>query len=159
MNIFYVQEDPIKSAQELADQHILKMGIESAQMLSTAHWLTGTEAPYKKAHPNHPSTKWARESIQHYRWLCKHGLEILKEYTRRYGKVHKTESIMDWLCKNEPKLEDKGFVPPPQCMPEEFKDSNTVFAYRKFYVKDKIAVKNLTYNKCTPAPNWTRVTY
>ena len=59
MNIFYINEDPIIAARELADDHIRKMQIESAQMCCTAHWETGGEAPYKRAHkitlqPNGP---------------------------------------------------------------------------------------------------------
>lgn len=153
MNIFYIHEDPIQSAKDLTDQHVLKMGIESAQMLSTAHWMNGSEAPYKKAHVNHPSTKWTRESIQHYRWLAKHAKAILVEFTERYGKRHRTEDIVDWLIVNEPKLEDKGFVPPPQCMPEEFKNPDTITAYRKFYIKDKLEVKKLKYAKAKQ-PAW-----
>ena len=67
MNIFYVNADPIVAAQELCDDHIRKMQIESAQMLCTAHWANGGEAPYKRAHLNHPTTKWTREPIQHCR--------------------------------------------------------------------------------------------
>lgn len=155
MNIFYLHEDPIVCAKMLTDRHILKMGIESAQMLSTAHWMTGSEAPYKKAHVNHPSTIWTRQSIQHYRWLAKHAMAILKEYTNLYGKEHKTESVVKWLIKNEPMLEDRGFVPPPQCMPDQYKHMNTIKAYRTFYVKDKLDVKGLKYVKCQP-PDWIK---
>jgi len=152
MNIFYVQSDPVQAAKDLTDQHILKMGIESAQMLATAHWMNGSSAPYKKAHVNHPSTKWTRESIQHYRWLAKHAKAILQEFTARYGNVHKTEQIVDWLIDNEPNIEDRGFVPPPQCMPEEYKNPDTIAAYRNFYIKDKLGVKKLKYGKCAPPP-------
>ena len=74
MNIFYINTNPILAAQELADDHVRKMQIESAQMCCTAHWEMGNEAPYKRAHKNHPSTIWVRQSIQHYRWLVQHGL-------------------------------------------------------------------------------------
>jgi len=60
MNIFYINENPIIAARELADDHIRKMQIESAQMCSTAHWVSGSTAPYKKSHTNHPSAKWTR---------------------------------------------------------------------------------------------------
>ena len=133
-----------------------KMQIESAQMCSTAHWAVGSEAPYKKAHFNHPSTKWTRESIQHYRWLVKHGLEICNEFTIRYGKHHKTQDVLEWLDKNEPNLPDNGFTPPPQCMPEEFKQENTIEAYKRFYIEDKIAVKKLNWNKLNNKPKWIK---
>jgi len=155
MNIFYIDSDPISSAQQLADDHIRKMQIESAQMCCTAHWSVGNEAPYKRAHYNHPSTKWTRESIQHYRWLVQHGLEICSEFTKRYGKLHKSQAVLEWCRDNEPNLPDNGFTPPPQCMPDEYKDNDTIKAYRKFYVLDKVGVKGLGWKKTNNVPNWT----
>lgn len=157
MNIFYINEDPIIAAQELADDHIRKMQIESAQMCCTAHWETGTEAPYKRAHWNHPSTKWVRESIQHYNWLVEHGLEICDQFTKRYGKLHKTQSVLEWLKQNKPQISDNGFTPPPQCMPEEFKMEDTIEAYKNFYINDKIKIKKLTYNKLNNKPEWINI--
>ena len=156
MNIFYINPDPIIAAKELADDHIRKMQIESAQMCSTAHWMTGSSAPYKKAHMNHPSTKWVRESIQHYRWLVKHGLEICDEFEKRYGKVHATKAVLQWLEQNEPNLPDNGFISPPQCMPDEFKDQDTLAAYKKFYINDKVKIKGLNWNKSNNKPIWVK---
>lgn len=156
MNIFYINENPIIAARELADDHIRKMQIESAQMCSTAHWETGSTAPYKRAHWNHPSTKWVRESIQHYIWLIEHGLEICNEFEKRYGKKHKTKDVLEWLLVNHPNLPDKDFVPPPQCMPEEFKMEDTIEAYKNFYINDKIKVKKLNWNKLNNQPEWTK---
>jgi hypothetical protein len=157
MNIFYINADPIAAAQQLADDHIRKMQIESAQMCSTAHWESGSQAPYKRAHVNHPSTKWVRESIQHYRWLINHGLEICSEFTKRYGKHHKTQDVLEWLRDNEPSINDNGFTPPPQCMPEQYRDADTITAYKKFYIEDKIGVKGLSWNKLNNAPDWVKV--
>jgi len=155
MNIFYIDSDPISSAQQLADDHIRKMQIESAQMCCTAHWETGSQAPYKRAHYNHPSTKWTRESIQHYRWLVQHGLEICSEFIKRYGKLHKSQAVLEWCRDNEPNIPDNGFTPPPQCMPDEYKDNDTIKAYRKFYVLDKVGVKGLGWRKLNNMPDWT----
>jgi hypothetical protein len=154
MNIFYIHPDPIISAQQLADDHIRKMQIESAQMCCTAHWAIGNEAPYKRAHLNHPSPRWTRESIQHYRWLVQHGLEICKEFTKRYGKPHKTQAVLEWCRDNEPNIPDNGFTPPPQCMPDVYKNSDAVKAYRKFYILDKVGVKGLKWSKLNNAPEW-----
>lgn len=156
MNIFYINEDPIIAAQELCDDHIRKMQIESAQMLCTAHWEMGKEAPYKRAHLNHPSTKWTRESIQHYRWLVKHGLEVCSEFTKRYGKHHKTQDVLEWCRDNEPSLPNKQFVAPPQCMPNEYKHEDTVDAYKTFYIEDKIKIKKLNWNKLNNTPEWIK---
>ena len=154
MNIFYINEDPIIAAQELADDHIRKMQIESAQMCSVAHWVNGSQAPYKQSHTNHPSTKWVRESIQHYDWLITHGLEVCNQFTIRYGKHHKTQDVLEWLRDNKPNLPDNGFTPPPQCMPDEFKSKDTVEAYKNFYIKDKVAIKKLNWNKLNNKPSW-----
>tara|TARA_R110002020_G_scaffold334896_1_gene550128 strand:+ start:1119 stop:1589 length:471 start_codon:yes stop_codon:yes gene_type:complete len=156
MNIFYINTDPKTAAKELADDHVRKMQIESAQMCSTAHWETGGTAPYKRAHKNHPSTKWARESIHHYRWLIEHGLEICYEFKKRYGKSHKTKEVLLWLKQNEPNIPDNGFTPPPQCMPEEYKDDNTLDAYKKFYILDKVKTKKLNWKKLNNKPTWIK---
>jgi hypothetical protein len=157
MNIFYINADPIAAAQQLADDHIRKMQIESAQMCSTAHWESGSQAPYKRAHVNHPSTKWVRESIQHYRWLINHGLEICSEFTKRYGKHHKTQDVLEWLRDNEPSLNNNGFTPPPQCMPEQYRGIDTITAYKTFYIEDKVKIKNLSWKKLNNKPNWVTI--
>ena len=156
MNIFYINPDPITAAKELTDDHIRKMQIESAQMCCTAHWETGGTAPYKRAHKNHPSTIWTRQSIQHYRWLVKHGLEICSEFEKRYGKVHATKQVLLWCKDNEPNLPNNEFVEPPQCMPEEFRKENTVEAYKNFYINDKVKVKKLDWKKLNNKPEWIK---
>jgi hypothetical protein len=156
MNIFYIHPDPIKAALDLADDHIRKMQIESAQMCCTTHWETGSTAPYKRAHWNHPSTIWTRQSIQHYRWLVKHGLEICNEFVKRYSKQHKTKEVLEWCRDNEPNIPDNGFISPPQCMPDEYKMEDTIEAYRNFYINDKIKIKKLNYNKLNNIPEWIK---
>jgi len=157
MNIFYINEDPIIAARELADDHVRKMQIESAQMCCTAHWETGNEAPYKRAHKNHPSTIWTRQSIQHYNWLVKHGLEICEEFKKRYGKEHATKKVLEWCQNNKPNIPDNGFIAPPQCMDDIYKSDNALESYRKFYIEEKIKNKQLGYNK-TPnsKPEWIK---
>jgi hypothetical protein len=124
-------------------------------MCSTAHWATGSSAPYKKAHLNHPSTKWARESIQHYRWLVRHGLEICDEFEKRYNKIHATKAVLQWLEQNEPNIPDNGFVAPPQCMDDIYKSENTLNSYRVFYIEEKIKKKHLKYDKSPNSkPKW-----
>ena len=156
MNIFYINSDPKIAARELADPHIRKMQIESAQMCSVAHWENGSTAPYKRSHANHPSTKWVRSSIQHYRWTIQHGLEICVEFEKRYGKHHKTQDVLEWLRDNEPTIPDNGFESPPQCMPEEFKQVDTIQAYRTFYIEDKVKIKQLKWSKINNKPEWIK---
>ena len=85
MNIFYLDKDPVKAAQVQYNKHVVKMILESAQMLCTAHHHYGNDAvPYKKAHYNHPSTIWAREDAYNYMWLYDHMMALGKEYTKLY---------------------------------------------------------------------------
>ena len=106
MNIFYLHDDPIYCAQMHCDKHVVKMILEYAQLLSTAHHeIDGTPSIdcYKPTHKNHPSAIWARNSRNNYRWLWWLLYGLQDEYTYRYGKVHATQfkSIVDNL-KNPP---------------------------------------------------------
>lgn len=135
MNIFLLHLIPMICAQMHVDKHVIKMILESAQMLCAAHHVSESEyvPPYKLAHKNHPCTIWVRESVGNYKWLCKLGLELCKEYTYRYGKVHKTEEHLRALSKNIPPIPNKGFTTPAQAMPIEYKDEDPVEAYRAYY--------------------------
>ena len=137
MNIFRLHDDPEIAAAMHCDKHVVKMILETAQLLSSAHWMSDSSAPYRLTHKNHPSSKWTRQSIQHYRWLIDLGLHLCEEYTYRYDKIHKTQSIIEWLSANEPNIPDDGFVHPPQCMPDYCKLDDTVLAYRNYYISEK----------------------
>jgi hypothetical protein len=97
MNIFVTSACPKKSAAALDDKRVVKMVLESAQMLSTAINEHGGVAPYKSTHKNHPANVWARTTRSNYMWLYAHFKALCEEYTNRYGKVHKCESyVMDF---------------------------------------------------------------
>ena len=104
MNIFYLDENPVIASQYHLDKHIVKMPLETAQILCTIHWTKGKEAPYKPTHLKHPCTLWVGESIKNYDWVCELGIALCKEYTYRYGKVHKCEEIINWCIINKPDL-------------------------------------------------------
>jgi len=112
MNIFALTKDPVLSAQQMLDKHVVKMPTESCQMLHTNslyfHYKSvyGTEPSLKElkefhvfinsklmkpAMLNHPSTIWARTTKANYMWLYNHAIALCKEYTFRYGKIHGTE--------------------------------------------------------------------
>ena len=137
MNIFYLDKNPKLCAQYHVDRHVVKMILETAQLLSTAHWLTGGEGPYRVTHKNHPSAIWARSNKSNYNWLCKLGLELCKEYTYRYGKTHKTQQHLEWLSKNIPLISEGRFSPPTLAMPETFMCEDTITSYRNYYTKGK----------------------
>ena len=137
MNIFAVDKDPKISAQQLCDKHVVKMILESAQMLCSAY--PNGDAPYKRAFYNHPCTIWARESQENYEWLLDHAYAMCQEYTRRYGKVHKSIDAIEWCGKNYIKLRlpRKGLTKFAQAMPEQYKNKCSVTAYRSYYNGEK----------------------
>ena len=154
MNIFYLDRDPKIAAQMMCDKHVVKMILESAQMLSTAHRvLDGDEYAdknglYKKAHVNHPSSEWVRCSYQQYKWLYDHMVALMEEYTYRYGKHHATERLKVPLSEYPKAIPVSGLVlgafhctagfdDPPQCMPEVCKGEDTVLAYQNYYIIEK----------------------
>jgi|TARA_B110000211_G_C14024405_1_gene529130 hypothetical protein len=137
MNIFYLDNNPKLCAEYHCDKHVVKMILETAQLLCTTHWVCGNVAPYKKTHVNHPSNKWVRESLSNYVWLCDLGMELCKEYTYRYGKTHKTQQHIEWAMCNLPVIIDLGFTEVPQAMPDECKRVNSVDAYREYYNVEK----------------------
>lgn len=140
MNIFYLHKSPEISAQMVCNSHCIKMIIESAQMLSTAHnILDNSNLPnlYKTTHKNHPSSVWVRSSFLHYSWLYKHFVALCDEYTYRYGKTHLTDSKLRNTLRNYPRAFSDGtynWSPPPCCMPNECKISDDpVTNYRHYY--------------------------
>lgn len=135
MNIFFLSVCAILSAVLQCDKHVVKMILETAQLLSTAHFELDGESPaYKPTHKNHPSAVWVRQSSGNYLWLHAHLLALGEEYTKRYGKVHKTiaehAEALSRLPVNIPQGE---FFEPPQCMPDECKRDDTVLAYQVYY--------------------------
>ena len=162
MNIFYLDNDPTTCAQMHNDKHVVKMILEYAQLLSTAHRiLDGTEFTgvsktgrkqtrfvlsdsresvlYSSTHANHPSAIWVRKSYENYEWLYQLFLAVLKEYTHRYGKLHACEKLVDVLRTpptNIPK--GVGFTEPTPAMPDEVKIvGSSLASYKNYYIKNK----------------------
>lgn len=165
MNIFFLDLDPEVSARYHCDKHTCKMIIEYAQLMSTAHRVLDEDecdpGLYKIAHLNHPSNIWVREYITHYQYLYELWANLCEEYTVRYGKTHATWSKLNHILKHPPKnIPVKYFrvlpwsglaTDPPQCMPDEYKGSDTVQAYRKYYLGDKAGFAK--WSK-TSTPDW-----
>lgn len=130
------------------NKHVVKMLIEHVQMLSAAHHLTGSsfKPPYKLTHKNHPCTIWTRKSLSNYLWLCDLTIQLCKEYTYRYGKIHKIEKekYIQSLFENHPNIPDIGFTLPAQAMPVEYKTSDKItdiievmISYHHYYFFEK----------------------
>jgi len=143
MNIFYLDRDPKIAAQMMCDKHVIKMIVESAQMLSTVHRVlsgpeySNREGLYKSTHKNHPSTKWVADSDQHYFWLYNHMVELMREYSYRYNKKHATSRLLNPLASAPESISSNGFIDPPQCMPDYCTHSDTPTAYQTYYLKEK----------------------
>ena len=178
MNIFYLDHDVRKCAEMHNDKHVVKMILEYAQLLSTAHrvldgvelngisasgrkkkfWTLGDSRDYtlyKATHINHPSAVWVRKSVQNYMWLAEM-LEVLcGEYTYRYGKVHKVErdGLMQLLKNEFPKnLPDVFWSEPTPAMPDNVKiPGDSIKSYRNYYINNKTHLAN--WKKRT-TPEW-----
>mgnify|MGYP003640329346 FL=1 len=150
MNIFYLHSNPKVAASYFYDKHKVKMILESAQMLCTAHIALGNEnVPYKKSHLNHPSSVWVRANNENYRWLYDHMLALGKEYTKRYNKTHLTiTKCKDILAVAPSSIPAGSFNEPPQCMPDEYKvENDSVSAYWNYYEQEKYKIANKNEQK------------
>lgn len=157
MNIFFLHLDPKKCAQMHVDKHVVKMILETAQMLCTTHHVTKSKyvPPYKETHKNHPCTIWTRASVNNYVWLVTLGLELCKEYTHRYGKIHKCQSYIEDLGKNIPPIPKIEMTTHAQAMPDMYKGENSRDAYRAYYFFEKHEL--LTW-KNRKTPSWVEKT-
>jgi Pyrimidine dimer DNA glycosylase len=137
MNIFALDYDPAIAASYLVDSHVVKMPLETAQLLSTAVYiLSGNKQYYrfyKPTHKNHPCSIWTRQSLANFNWLVEHGFAICDEYTRRFHKQHKSCAVIahaaDWIVANHSELPvfcAVPFTPFAQAMPEEFRCADPV---------------------------------
>lgn len=152
MNIFVLDKDPKTCAVYHNDKHVVKMILETAQLLCGVHWVEGGEAPYKLSHKNHPSAIWTRECIENYIWLCDLGLELCNEYTYRYGKRHKSQDIIEWCLLNVPNIPEKGDITPfALAMPDECKVGDAVASYRVYYMVEK---RSFAVWKNRETPEW-----
>ncbi len=179
MNIFYLNEDPRTCAEMHLDKHVVKMILEYAQLLSTAHrvldgklyegkTVSGRSVKryalpdpkleqllFKASHISHPSAIWCRKNVQNYMWLA----ELLEwtcvEYTHRYGKAHSVylSGLMQELKNNFPKNLPIGpFTEPTPAMPDDCKiPGNSIASYQKYYVEKKRPFARWTNR---PMPDW-----
>lgn len=172
MNIFALDPSPVLAAQMMCDRHVVKMILESAQLLSTAHRvLDGTlitkprkhyqlpdsreGALYKATHINHPSAVWARAHCENYAWLCSHFEALLDEYTYRYDKVHACARLLPDLriLPHNMRLDDTSYkFEFSVAMKDEYKvGDNPVEMYRHYY---RTAKKGIATWKRRSPPTW-----
>lgn len=162
MNIFALDTNASIAAKQHCDKHVVKMIVEYAQLLSTAHRINdGTmiigqsksgrkqkqwrfpdgdlreDVLYKCTHPNHPSAIWCRESYRNYSWLYSLFMACCHEYTHRYGKQHATEiklaAALEYPPDNIDGKPNDNCTPMRLAMPDEFRQPDSVQAYRSYY--------------------------
>ena len=179
MNIFYLDKDPKVCATMHCDKHVVKMIIEYAQLLSTAHrvldgvsknvltksnrkyttWIHPTPLMettlYKSTMRNHPSAIWARQSLSHYVYLKELWKNLCAEYTYRYGKVHITYTkLIDVLEVNPMNIPNVPFFDPPPAMshfPDCIVPNNSLHSYYNYYIVAKNYFAKWTKR---PIPEW-----
>ena len=178
MNIFILDNDPVIAAQMQCDKHVVKMVVESAQMLSTVHRMVDgvmerrpsksgsmlqyfyldddrEDLLYKACHFNHPSTVWTRESMHNYRWHYVHFAALCDEYTYRYGKVHSTDAklrkALSKLPQNIPVKKMTPFKLTMASFPECITE-DAVESYRNFYMTKQKRF-TMAWTK-RPQPEW-----
>jgi len=153
MNIFVLDKDPVKAAEMQCDKHVVKMVLETAQLLCSAF----DKAPYKKTHYNHPCSVWVRESPANYKWLIQHGLALADEFELRFKKPHASRKVIEWCAEqfntNPPVFKtNNGLTPFAQAMPENLRTQNAVVAYRTYYKTAKSEIAKWTHGR--QQPNW-----
>ena len=141
MNIFLLHKEPKICAEYHCDKHVVKMILETAQMLSTAYRkkFGDNDDLYKTAYPKHPMTIWDGDSGDNFFWSIQLLDQLLYQYTVRYKKVHKTIKISN-LLHSKHKLWHTWktkFTRPPLCMPDEYKSDDYIQSYRNYYIGDK----------------------
>jgi len=174
MNRFILDEDPQIAAEYHCDKHVVKMILEEAQMLSTAHrildgkeyigqsksgrkakrWILPDEREtilYSATHVNHPCTQWSMHTSANYIWGVSLFTCLLEEYSYRYGKEHKCAALYPTLQKLPKNIMSANRTWFPQAMPDDCKRENPVDGYRTYYIEHK---KRFAKWSNRPTPGW-----
>jgi hypothetical protein len=146
MNIFILDYNPVNAAMSLCDKHVVKMALETAQIMSTING-----GPYKPTHQKHPCVIWAGEGLHNYEWLYLHGMAICKEYTYRFNKTHASEDVIASLKTPLVFMPCVGTVA-VRAMPDKYKEEDLVNSYRAYY-RSKKSQFEMRYTK-REAPVW-----
>ena len=161
MNIFAIDEHPVRAARQMVDKHVVKMILEAGQMLSTSHRVLDGEEYYDRTKNNrrikrwrlsdereaklwkasfvgHPCTQWTMESRMNYRWHATHALALCREYTHRYEKIHNSQALIEYLFNREPlNIREGGLTKFAVAMPDQYKVECSVESYRNYYRGEK----------------------
>ena len=171
MNIFYLDNNPTTCAEYHNDKHVVKMILEYAQLLSTAHRVldgiitegvspTGRKRKsyvlsdsrenilYSATHINHPSAIWVRKSDANYTWLYRMFGALMDEYSYRYGKTHACEKLADALSYRPKNIQKGEFTEPTPAMPDQYKVAgDSIQSYKNYYLGDKTHMFSWKYRE------------
>jgi hypothetical protein len=162
MNIFILDENPIKAAEYHCDKHVVKMILELFQQMGSAvirHGatpnqmpLTSKGTPLKGGYHNHPCTRWCGNSRINFMWAQTHAIALCEEYTKRYNKIHSCENGIKHLGSMQHMINGESITPFALAMPEQYKSHDPVYSYRQYYIHEK---KNFAkWNKLNNVPDW-----
>ena len=180
VNIFFTDYDPAVAARDSCDSYVIKIPVEVATMLSAVHWRTGYNGPVCSGMPlkfskdgtqvmpalgPYRDSRVIKSSSEIYRWLLKstgnynyaieYGLELIREYKKRYNKLHLSEGALLWLKDNIPDIPN-GYMTTDVglAMPEKYKDrSDPTQSYKLYLVHEKSKVLKWNRGKM---PQWYR---
>jgi len=155
MNIFVLDQDPVKCAQMHCDQHVRKMILEYTAMLSY---------PYSQKekcpifgplrYVNYPISQWARKTVGNYAWLAELMEELCNEFKYRWEKDHAYNKYVEFFRMNKPdSVSGLGMTEFLQVVSEECKQENPIKAYRMYYITSKNRFAKWTKR---PEPEWYR---
>lgn len=165
MNIFHLSDCPTESAIWQHDKHVVKMVLETAQLLSqaiilTPEWSNSVRRRdlYRVTHRHHPSARWARKSVPNLYWLAKHGMALSDEYSHRFWRAHKSRAVIKRVLDVIPSLKPldcDDLTRFEQAMPDKYKDpDNPVTGYRNYYLSEKVLPNSNWTNRRAQLPDW-----
>ena len=138
MNIFLLDDDVERCAQYHCDQHVVKMILESVQIMCTALNKMGFDTPYKSTHQKHPCVLWVEASYDNFLWLKQLALSLNDEYRYRFDRQSDHRSIDVLREISAHRYVRRGLTPHAQAMPDKYKiPGDAVTAYRRFYIGEK----------------------
>lgn len=155
MNIFVLDKDIETCAAFHCDKHVVKMILESVQILCTVLNKKGFSTPYKSTHIKHPCVLWAEKSFENFSWLKDLTVALNHEYRYRFEKQadHKSIAVLHQIKNYD--FENTGLTEFAQAMPDRYKvPGDPVKAYRQFYIEEKLAFAKWTRRSL---PDWVPV--
>lgn len=151
MNIFYLDSNVNLCARFHCDKHVVKMILESAQILCSVLWQNQVSAPYKATHQKHPCVVWANQSLANWLWLKDLAAALNDEYKYRFNHTKNHKSFDVILQLQAPPIPNIGITKRPQALPDEFKDEDPIQAYRQYY---QVSKKHLAKWTKREKPDW-----